>query len=274
MHPILFELGPLKLHMYGLMIAIGFLLILYMMQRDARKIGVDPNQVSEMAFWVLVIGVAASRALHIIMFWDTYSSPMEWFAIWNGGLVFQGAVPLAVLYAYIALRRRGIAFLAMADVVMPWVPLAQAFGRVGCFFNGCCYGIRADELPWGLQFPPSSPPAHSHQILYGNLPEGWSFPIHPTQLYAVVLLSLICGTLWLMRERWRPFTGFTFPLYFVFTGIYRFIVEMYRGDGNPTELGLGLISNQQVFSLLSVALGVALFAWLWRQSKRSTTASA
>ncbi len=268
MYPILFEIGPIKLHMYGLMIAIGFLTILYFMQRDARKIGVDPNQVSEMAFWVLVLGVAATRVLHIIMYPETYSSPLQWVAIWNGGLVFQGAIPAAVIYAYIALKRRGIPFLAMADVVMPWVPLAQAFGRVGCFFNGCCYGIRSDQLPWGLQFPPGSPPAHSHQINYGALPDGWSYPIHPTQIYAVLALTTICAVLLLMRAGWNPFTGFTFPLYFAFTGAYRFVVEIYRGDGNPTELGLGLISNQQVFSLLSIVLGLGLFFFLWQRSKR------
>jgi len=267
MFPTLLQLGPIKLHMYGLMIAIGFLLTLYLIQRDGKKLKLNPDDITSMAFGVLIWGVLGTRLLHIIMYPENYSwsDPLGWIAIWNGGLVFQGALPAAILYAWWALRRRGIPFWIMPDIVMPYVALAQAFGRMGCFFNGCCYGQRADALPWALQFPPTSPPGMTHHSMYHELGAAdWSYPVHPTQIYSVILLLSICGILLLMRRYWRPFIGFCFPMYFILYGIKRFIVESFRGDGNPTNLGLGVLSNQQVFCVVFVLVGAALFAYLYR----------
>lgn len=266
MFPVILELGPIKLHSYGLMIALGFLTALVLMQRDAKRAGLDSNAIGEMAIWSLFIGVWATRALHIIMYPENYSwsNPLGWIAIWEGGLVFQGAIPAVFLYAWWGLRRRGIPFWKAPDVVLPWIPLAQAFGRMGCFLNGCCYGLRADHLPWAVRFPEGSPPFAAHSrltdFMYGT--QTTSFPVHPSQLYSVGLLLAMSAALYLLRRHWRPFEGFTVPVFLALYGVKRFIVEMFRGDGNPTELGLGLISNQQVFSLLMIALGVGLFLYL------------
>jgi phosphatidylglycerol:prolipoprotein diacylglycerol transferase len=266
MFPVILELGPITLHSYGLMIALGFLAALGLMQRDARRAGLDPAMIGEMAFWSLFIGVAATRVLHIIMYSENYSwsNPFGWIAIWQGGLVFQGAIPAVFLYAWWGLRKRGIPFWKAPDVVLPWIPLAQAFGRMGCFLNGCCFGLRADHLPWAVRFPEGSPPFNAHSrltdFMYGV--QTTSFPVHPTQLYSVGLLLTMCLALFLMRRYWRPFEGFTVPLFLGLYGVKRFIVEMFRGDGNPTELGFGLLSNQQVFALGMVGLGVVLFFYL------------
>lgn len=268
MFPVLLELGPIKLHTYGLMIALGFLVSLYFMKRDAKRVGVDPDAVTEIAFWSLFIGILGTRVLHIIMYPENYSwsNPLGWIAIWQGGLVFQGAIPSVLLYVWYALRKRNIPFWIAPDFVMPWVPLAQAFGRMGCFFNGCCFGQRADNLPWGICFPEGSPPyaAHTHfpDFILGQ--QTTSFPVHPTQLYSVVLLVTICLTMFLMRRYWNPFTGFTLPMYLMLYGIIRFIVEMFRGDGNPTNLSMGFLSNQQVFCIFMFLLGAVLFAYLYR----------
>lgn len=272
MHPILFQIGPLKFYMYGLMIAIGFILILTLMQRDAKRVGIDPNQISEMAFWVLFLGVVACRLLHIIMYPEGYSwnDPIGWIAVWNGGLVFQGAIPAALIYIYFALRRRGLPFWEVADLTVPYVPLAQAFGRVGCLFNGCCFGQRADHLPWAIQFPPDSPPYVAHVHEYPEFPAdaALSYPVHPTQLYSVVLLVGMSVVMLLMRNRWKPFIGFALPMYFMLYGVKRFIVEHYRGDDNPTNLGFGLITNQQMFCVLMFLVGAVLF---WTVMKKNYT---
>jgi phosphatidylglycerol:prolipoprotein diacylglycerol transferase len=270
MYPILYQFGPFKLHMYGLMIAIGFLVILYFMQRDAKRaLGVDPNETSTMAFWVLVLGTLGTRVLHILMYPQFYSwsDPVGWINLTNGGLVFQGAIIPALVYTVYALRKRKIPFWPMVDCAAPYVPLAEAFGRIGCFFNGCCYGARADHLPWAICFPPQSPPwQHQHDKYPGALGlTDWSFPVHPTQLYSSFSLFLIFVVLLLLRKYWHPFPGFTFALYLVFTGIYRVIVEFFRDDMNPTNLGFGVLTNQQVFALLSVVIGAWLFWYLWQR---------
>ncbi len=266
MFPTLAKIGALELHSYGLMIALGFLAALYLMQRDAPRWNIDPRLVSGTAFWSLFIGIWATRALHIVMYPENYSwnDPVGWVAIWRGGLVFQGAIPAVLIYIFIVLRWKGLPFFASLDLAAPYVPLAQAFGRVGCFLNGCCYGERCG-LPWAVRFPKGSPVYVEHINRYAELSvqtDAWSYPVHPTQLYSVLGLLLIFAALWLVRRKCYAFAGITLALYLALYGVMRFIVEFYRGDNNPTGLGFGVRSNQQIFSLGMVAAGLALFAYL------------
>ena len=263
MHPVLIKIGPLTLHMYGLMIAVGFLVALYLMQREAKRVGVDPNAISEVGFWALLVGVVGARLLHIIMYSENYgwSDPLGWINLTRGGLVFQGALPAVFLYTYIAFRRRGIPFLKVCDIVLPFVPLAQAFGRVGCVFYGCCFGARAEGLWWGIRFPAGSPAYAAHlrgvdALQYGTAN---SYSVHPTQLYSAFGLLVISAILIVLNHRWKPFVGFTLTMYFLLYGILRFIVEFFRGDGNPTGLGFGVLTNQQVFCIAMVVVALVLF---------------
>lgn len=275
MFPTLLDLGYLRLHSYGLMIALGFLAALYGAQRYLKPRGVDPQALSEMGFIALFLGVAGTRALYILMNPMEFSllRPLEWFAVWEGGLVFQGAIPVTFLYVYIACRRRGIPFWQLVDAGIPGLALAHAFGRVGCFLNGCCYGQCSETLPWAVRFPPGSPVFYSQAGMM-PMPDGWSHPVHPTQLYSVAALMAIFLLLLVLRTKWHPFTGFTMPVYLVLYGVKRFIVEMFRGDNNPTLLGFGLLSNQQVFSIISILLGIWLFLFLRWRAKQPTAAPA
>lgn len=268
MYPSILSIGPITLHSYGLMIALGFITVLYFMQRDARRSDVDPNAIADVAFWTLILGVVATRFTHIVMYpqYYSWSDPIGWINVTNGGLVFQGAIPMALVYCYWALKRRGIPFWKVADIVIPYVPVAQAFGRGGCFLKGCCHGARADDLPWAVSFPAGSPAYYLHEHQYANFPADatWSYPVHPTQLYSIGLL-LIMAALLLLARRHRLFIGMCFPLYFVLYGIKRFIVEIYRGDGNPTQVWLGYdISTQQIFCLFMIAFGIAVFVVRYR----------
>lgn len=273
MYPTILELGPITLYSYGLMIALGFITVLYFIQRDATRCGVDPNAMSDTAFWVLIIGVVSTRLAHIILYPQFYSwsDPIGWINVTKGGLVFQGAIPTAVLFCYWNLKRKGISFWVAADIVMPYVPLGQAFGRGGCFLKGCCHGSRADDLPWAVSFPQGSPAFYAHQEHYADFPADatWSYPVHPTQLYSILLLLGMCALLILIRRR-RPFVGVTLPLYFVFYGICRFIVEIFRGDGNPTQTFFGVeLTSQQSFCLLMIALGAVAGLILYRRQGKS-----
>lgn len=272
MYPVLFEIGKLQLYSYGFMIAMGFLTFLHFSQRDARKAGLDADGLATMSFWSLAIGVAATRVLHIIMVPDAYSwtDPLGWIALWRGGLVFQGAVPAVLIYVIVATRRRKMPFWKLADVVMPWVPLAHAFGRMGCLLYGCCYGREAEGLPWGIRFPEGSPAFNAH-FPAGSDVEHWSHLIHPTQIYSAIDLIAICVILLLLRRKWRPFDGFTLPVYLFLYGIHRFIVEMFRGDGNPSGYFTDALTQQQEYALLSVVLGVVLFVAVGRYMRQRTT---
>lgn len=256
MYPTLIEFGWLKIHSYGLCIAIAFLLSLYLTQRDARKKGIDPEVIQSEAIFALVVGIIGSRIFHIIMFPYEYSltDPIGWIAIWQGGLVFQGALPFAFGYVIWAMRRRKVSFLLVSDCAVPYLALGQGIGRIGCFLNGCCYG-KPTNLPFAVSFPEGCPVFQSYP---GN--NGWSLPVHPTQLYAVVGLIFLCVLLIYLRDEWSPFTGFTIPSYFFLHGLLRFINEFFRGDHNPTVLGFGVLSDQQMFCILEILFGI-LFFW-------------
>jgi phosphatidylglycerol:prolipoprotein diacylglycerol transferase len=269
MIPVLLELGPFKIHSYGLMIAIGFLTSLYFIQRDAKKVGIDPIRFSNMAYIALPLGIAGTRLAHIIMFPESYSwsDPIGWIAVWKGGLVFQGGPPVAMIFVYFYLKKHKISFWKAADVIMPYLALGHAFGRVGCFLNGCCFG-KVTDVPWAITYPKhmneeglitGSDAFKAHIVDFSDITiaSTHSHPIHPAQLYAVFGLMLLCGTLLYLRKHWHPFVGFTFPMYFIIYGVHRAIIEHFRGDSNPVHI-LNL-TDQQVFGLLFSLLGVALF---------------
>lgn len=280
MWPTLLELPfGIPIHTYGTLIAIGFLTSLHFIQRDAKREGLDPEVIGNAAFWALVLGVAGTRVLHIIMYPDQYAwnDPIGWFALWNGGLVFQGALPTVIIFLFWYFKRNNVDFWRVVDVAMPYVPLGQAFGRLGCFGYGCCYG-KPTGMPWGIAFPripadhtldATGSPAFIDHAYHQHLisPEAaHSLAIHPTQLYSSFGLFMICFTLILIRSRFRQFQAITMPSYLILYGIFRFIVEFFRGDHNPTLLNT--LSLQQIFSIAFAAIGIALYFYLKKHPKR------
>lgn len=275
MYPKLLELGPVSINTYGFLIAVGFLVSWHFIQRDARRANVDVEKINQMAFWVLLLGIAGTRVAHILLYPSEYSwsDPIGWIAIWRGGLVFHGALPAAILYCWWAVRRYKLNFWQVADIGAPYIPLAHAFGRLGCFFYGCCYGIRTD-CPLGIRFPPGSPAAMDHLSRYPGMHVGdWSFPVHPTQLYGVAGLLIACGLLLYLRKRmWNkpnPIYGLTLPAYFVLYGAGRFAVEFIRGDHNPTY---GPLTAQQIFSLVLVVASIVFFVIVLKKKARAKQA--
>jgi phosphatidylglycerol:prolipoprotein diacylglycerol transferase len=282
MWPVLIEIGWLRLYSYGFMIAVGFLVGLHFIQRDAARRGFSPKVFTDMAFLALILGFLGTRAAHILMFSEQYSirQPLGYIDIMHrGGLVFQGAIPVVLPFMIWYLHRHRIPFWPACDVVFPYIPLGHAFGRIGCFLYGCCYGkptdvpwaIPARRVPWDLsQTPTGSPAYRDHLDRFSDMTADmhWSHPIHPTQLYEAASLALIVATMLFLRKRWHPFDGFLMPAYFMLYGALRFVVENYRGDHNPVRV-LGL-SDQQVASLVFVAFGLALFGYLrFRSANRA-----
>lgn len=285
MFPILFSIpefhfwgmdfGPIRLHSYGLMVAIGFLTSLHLGLREGDKLGWDRDRVATGAFVTLLLSVAGTRILYIIMYPQGFywNDPVGWFALWRGGLVFQGVLPVIAVCTYVGFKRLNIPYWQGVDVAASYLPLGEGLGRIGCFLNGCCFGKRSDALPWAIRFPKDSYAYAAHEQ-YPDFPATaeWSCPVHPTQLYSVASLLLIFFLILWMRRKWNPFQGFVLPCYLVLAGLYRLIVEFFRGDGNPTNLGFGVLSNQQVFCIGMMIAGVMLFEVLRRRSARATSA--
>ncbi|MBI1952615.1 MAG: prolipoprotein diacylglyceryl transferase [Candidatus Omnitrophica bacterium] len=236
MHPVLFQWGPLTLHSYGLMLAIGFLSALQLALRRARELSIDPAVVQNLAFLVLGFGIAGARAAYVLLFWEMFrGNPLEILRLDHGGLIFYGGLALGVPAGLVYLKGKGLLSWRMVDLVIPPLTLAHAIGRVGCFLNGCCYG-EPFLGPWAVVFPP----------------EG--IPRHPTQLYeSGFLLILFLGLKRLERSGPRP--GAVALTYGFLYGAWRFGVEFLRGDNARGAWGL------TAFQWASVPL-IVLCGWM------------
>jgi phosphatidylglycerol:prolipoprotein diacylglycerol transferase len=211
MHDILFNIPfpghPLPIHSYGVMIMIGFLLGLALARWRAKKVGLDREMLTDVAVWALLAGIVGSRVFYVLLDWRFFfdtSRPgwslLDLIKIWEGGLVFYGGFIGAAIATLIILRRRQ-KLLPVLDVFTPSVALGHAFGRIGCFLHGCCYGHPAAPGAWyGVRFPPNSVPYDPNVAA----PIAPGTPLIPTQLISAFDLLVIFGLLMLFWPRRRP----------------------------------------------------------------------
>ncbi len=156
MHPELFEVplsGGLTVKSYGLMMVIGFLVAVSIIRRLSRKFTPDPLLITNAALYSLIAGVVGARIFYVVHYWRQFSGePLKVFAIWEGGLELLGGVLLAITVILVYLWRNKLPIRRYLDVLAIGLFAALAFGRIGCFLNGCCYGKPTDAA-WGVRFP-------------------------------------------------------------------------------------------------------------------------
>lgn len=240
MHPILFKIGPLTIHTYGLLVAAGFLLGLGLAVRQAKKEGIAPNKIVDLGFYILLSALIGSRLFFIFINAGYYmKNLLEIFKIWEGGLVFYGGVLLVVPAFLWYVRKNSLGIWSTADLFAPSLAISHAMGRIGCFFAGCCHGKPVEGLPWAVTFTDPESLA-----LIG-------IPLHPTQLYESLGEFLNFFILIILR-RYKSFNGQLFMTYILLYSVLRFVVEFYRGD-----VGRGFIT-----SWLSLSQGISILMFL------------
>jgi phosphatidylglycerol:prolipoprotein diacylglycerol transferase len=252
MHPILFtlgpwalgsmSLGPLTLRTYGLMMALSFVLGLALAGRLNRREGRSWDDLLDLGTWIMLGAVVGARILYCIVEWPQFQAePWTVIAVWQGGLVYYGGLIGAALTAYGVMRVKRMPVWAYADVLAPGLALGQVTGRLGCWFNGCCYG-RADRT-WGVVFP----------ALGDNIPR------LPVMLYEAAFCLLLSAFLYWFWAR-RRFVGQVFWVYVLAYAAWRFGIEFLRGDPERGTLVSDALSPSQWISLVGFALaGGALF---------------
>lgn len=247
------DIGPLGLNLYGLMIALGVVAAVWMFGRrlEQRKIGTN-DDASAIALWTVIAGVIGARLYHVATDWERFSGDLAKIpAIWEGGLGIPGGLLLGFPVGLYMAHRRGIPLAAGATCAAPAIPLAQAIGRWGNYFNQELYG-RPTDLPWGLEIDP----AHFDTTAYAL---GTTF--HPTFLYESLGMLGLCFLLLWIDRRFRPAPGQLFAMYVIGYGLGRFWVEGLRID-DADYLG-GLRWNQWVAIAMVVGGGIVL-AWMIR----------
>jgi phosphatidylglycerol:prolipoprotein diacylglycerol transferase len=236
--------------------------------RAARKTDIDSGSVVDIAFYSLVSGLVFAHLVSLLLDLPIYMhSPGLLLDTWRGilspsgglrGLSFHGGLFGAVLAAYVYCRRHGLKFMEVIDLFSPGLALGYVFARIGCFLNGCCYGVPTD-VPWAVRF-------HLDPVSGLMTP-----PSHPVQLYSAAA-SLGIFFLLVMVERKRRYTGQVFFSYLAMYSVYRFLIEFLR-KGVTAQVLFDGITEGQVASIVICAAALYLMHVYGRSRNRDVVES-
>ncbi len=254
MYPKLLTIGPFTISTYGVCIALGALLGITLISREAKKQGYDQQKILDLTFYLLIAAIIGSRVFYILLNPKYYlEHPLEIVMIWRGGLVFYGGFLIAFATCFLYLKKHNLPFLKTCDLLVPGLAIGEVLGRLGCFFAGCCYGKPADLL-WSIIF------THPYTLARSGV------PLHPTQLYSS-LKALIIFFVLISIRKYKKGAGLLTWTYILLYAIGRLIIESLRGDERGMLI-LGLITLTQAIALL--LLPIALFMLLYLGRKHSS----
>ena len=242
-----FHIGPLFFHFYGLAIAIGVLFAFWLARKRWQEMGRDPADIEVAGIWAVVAGFIGGRLAYVSTHTGDFRGRwLHVFAIWEGGLALYGGLTLGILTGIWVAYRRGLPVLLALDAAIPGIPLAQAFGRWGNYFNQELFGTPT-KLPWALEVQPGHRPAKYQAFA----------TFHPTFLYESLWdLAIVGALLWLSARR-KLGTGSIVLCYLGMYAFGRFLLELIRTD--TTFRLFGLSRNAWVSLAVVVGAGVWLY---------------
>ena len=253
MHPILLKFGSFTVYSYGVMVAIGFALSTFFIYRRAPKFNIDKDRAVDITIVVLISGILGARLLYVLLNISFYiANPLEIIMLSKGGLVWYGGFITALLAMIIYIRIARLDFWSVVDLIAPYAALGQAFGRIGCFLNGCCYGMKVSpDFPIAVTFPCDSDPRFPSQLVSSGL------------LFIIFVILLI----WQNRRR---FIGEIALAYCILYSSKRFVMEFLRADNPKILLGLTI---SQIISVVIFVVTLAIFTLKAKQCKKRPTIS-
>jgi phosphatidylglycerol:prolipoprotein diacylglycerol transferase len=253
MHPRLFELGPVTVYTYGVLLAAAYLLGLKLAMVRAKSRGLDQTRVLDLGIYIIISALVGAKLLLLITDFRSFvNTPSELLSLARSGGVFYGGLILAVVVALWYIRRIGLPLWTTCDVFAPGIALGHVVGRMGCFFAGCCYG-KPTSVPWAITF--------RDPYAAANVGTPLNIPLHPTQLYEAGAEALILVLLLATESRGKRYPGRTFWLYMLLYAISRYIIEMFRDDPRGT---VGMFSTSQFISIVLAPLAVIMLVYLRR----------
>ena len=252
--PVIFEIGPLALRWYGLLIASAVLIGVSLSQYLAKRRGVNPDLLGDLTIWLVLTAIPSARIYYVLFQWQQYSQhPEDIIAVWKGGIAIHGAIIGGTIATLIFAKVNKISFWQLTDLVAPSLILGQAIGRWGNFFNSEAFGSPTD-VPWKLYIPPANRPLEYLNYDY----------FHPTFLYESVwnigvFIILLFLFFWGLKGRNRIKVGTLTFVYLIGYSIGRFWIEGLRTD----SLMFGSLKIAQIISLVAIALGILGLIWLY-----------
>ena len=248
----------LPVRAYAICIVLGIVVSVLVMEYRLRRRGVAPWASLDMAVWAVPFGIVGARIYHVITspgdYFGSGGDPIRAFYIWEGGLGIWGAVAGGALGAWIAARQLGLPLSVFADALAPGIPLGQAVGRLGNWFNNELYGS-VTTLPWGLRVHDMDRANPGHATVIDGQPVTLPDLYHPTFLYEAVWDVGVAGLVWLLDRRFKFGRGRAFALYVMAYTVGRAWIEMLRTDDAAEFFGVRL----NVFTSIIVFLAALAY---------------
>ncbi len=249
MYPKLFEIGPVPVYSYGLMLGITFLVGSALFTRELKRNGMDENIGVTITFLCLIGGIVGSKLFYVLEEWNFGSGmPLSSFftkdvLLSPSGLTFYGGLILAILMVMIYCKIKGLSILKIFDLMSPGAAIGYGLARVGCHLSGDGdYGIPVNGTVWEFL---------GYSYTNGTVPTKPGVLVHPTSIYEFIAAILIFLFLWQNRTKYKT-PGIIFAYYLILSGIERLLIEIIRL--NP-RIAFGL-SQAQIISIVMIILGV------------------
>jgi len=250
-----FELGPISVYWYGIIIGTGIALGLFLALREGERRGLHKDLLPDLLIWAIPISIICARLYYVIFMWDYYvANPGKIFAVWEGGLAIHGALIGAVLTGIVYTRIKKVSFWKIADITAPSILLGQAIGRWGNFMNQEAHGGEVSrEFLENLHLPDF--------IINQMYIDGVYY--HPTFLYESIW-NLVGFIILILLRKVNLKRGEIFLSYIIWYSIGRYFIEGMRTD----SLMIGdLLRTAQVISLVMIVVAIVLI--IWRRLKRN-----
>lgn len=288
MLPTLIAIGSFKIHTFGVMVALGFIVGMSYCKWEAIRIGEDANRILDLTFWIMISGILGARALFIATEWSLYAAhPIEILYIWKGGLVWYGGFIAAFLTALYYMRRRGMPIWPTSDLVAPGVMLGLSFGRIGCLTAGDDHGrlvvsalgkighkllaegtlfdqtgrvteyARTQIFAAGIHAPWWTVTLNNRSLVQPDLVD---LPLYPSQ----PIMSLYCVGIFVFLVLWKNRQSFHGEILWLMTMIYaicRYFLEYFRGDLDRGYFVSGMITTSQGISIGVFAIGLVMYLY-------------
>ena len=239
MYPELLRIGSFVVSSFGLMVALAFLAGYWITSVEFKRKKLDDKLLGNLLLLSMLGGIGGAKLMYIfenVPLSDFISSPFT-HIFSRGGLTFYGGFIGAVLLFWILTIKNKVSFFKVMDAMAPALAIGHSIGRIGCFLVGDDYGIKSD-VPWAVAFPKGLPPTTD--------------PVHPTQIYEVILMGLVFFVLWKLRKRNTP-DGWLFSILIILAGIERFLIEFLR---STTPSPIPDLSVAQLIAIGLIVIGI------------------
>lgn len=245
----LLKIGPLTIHGYGLMIGLGIVVCIYLASKRAKSRGLDEEIVFNLGLVGPISGIIGAKLLYVIVELKAFiKSPLELLS--SSGFIVYGGLIAGVFGALIYCKIKKVKAIEYIDLAAPSIAIAQAFGRIGCFLAGCCYGCKTDSFI-GIVFHKSDFAPNGVKLI-------------PTQLISSALLFALTIILLIYARKKRK-NGMVIALYMVLYSVGRFIIEFYRDDFRGT---VGNISTSQFIAIFTFIIGISIMIFNWLKTEK------